>query len=519
MGTKAGADAYSWGNGILGQLGLGRRGTTKGRMIPTLILSLHEKYPSGVVAVAAGANFTAVATITGEVLSFGHAEYNQHGTGTLSNDYVDPYHFFEPRKVDLKSASRSGEDVMIVGLNCGSVFTLATDSAGNLHSWGWNESGVLGHGFSHFSSAPQRIDRLGARATGCKIAQVSCGAKHVIALVKHQGAPWAAHYRHILEDSSYADCILVVDSYLKGPLGAPAARLHCHRAVLATRCSYLQGFIRAAERADPGAKTIELSFGGPQYNSVTMRCLVEYLYLDRTSIPSHKRKEMAEIAKEFMLPGLHRQCYASTLDSTTSSFLADMTAMMQDQSRCDVVFVCKQRTLSGREEAEIPWRLFGHKFVLSRIPYFEAMFSGTFADCQNYVTVESKEMLEINVSGLVEDGIELQTLSMLIKFTYWGCTVSPHNAHGEESISTNEVMAVLVAANRLGFSSLGQVCERLISMALRHASEEDLVNCMAFAHEFNLPRLERQCVDLLRVLSYGHSLSSEKQRDSRQTTA
>lgn len=44
-GTQdTGGDAFIWGNGMLGQLGLGRRGTSKGRLLPTLIPTLHAVF-------------------------------------------------------------------------------------------------------------------------------------------------------------------------------------------------------------------------------------------------------------------------------------------------------------------------------------------------------------------------------------------------------------------------------------------------------------------------------------------
>lgn len=34
------------------------------------------------------------------MFSFGHAEYNQHGTGNRAySDYVDPHYFFVPRSI------------------------------------------------------------------------------------------------------------------------------------------------------------------------------------------------------------------------------------------------------------------------------------------------------------------------------------------------------------------------------------------------------------------------------------
>ena len=47
---------------------------------------------------------------------------------------------------------------------CGSNYTLGLDMHGDLFSWGWNESGVLGHGLHHYSSEPQKVAGIGSHA-------------------------------------------------------------------------------------------------------------------------------------------------------------------------------------------------------------------------------------------------------------------------------------------------------------------------------------------------------------------
>ena len=153
-----GADAYVFGNGSLGQLGIGIRGTSKGRLLPTLVEELFLHYPKGIVDVAAGGNFTVFVTIDGSVYSCGHSEYNQHASGTL--DYVDPNYFYTPRKVPILHKGKANDDTYlsngivgydssavhakIVKVSCGFNFTIGIDTDGDVYSWGWNESGVLG---------------------------------------------------------------------------------------------------------------------------------------------------------------------------------------------------------------------------------------------------------------------------------------------------------------------------------------------------------------------------------------
>ena len=48
-GNGGAGDVYVCGSGALGQLGLGRRGTSNGRLLPTLVPALRRALPCGVV--------------------------------------------------------------------------------------------------------------------------------------------------------------------------------------------------------------------------------------------------------------------------------------------------------------------------------------------------------------------------------------------------------------------------------------------------------------------------------------
>lgn len=71
-------------------------------------------------------------------------------------------------------------------------------------------------------------------------------------------------------------------------------------------------------------------------------------------------------------------------------------------------------------------------------------------------------------------------------------------------------MAILVAANRLGFTSLTQQCERVLSLHLGHYFPFNAQNCLDFAVAYNIPRLERQCREILQKAPVS-SVSGQKQ--------
>jgi hypothetical protein len=71
VAVTAGADCFSWGLGVFGQLG---HGTTKDSLRPQLIRR-NEALASGVVQVACGSNHTVFRTQDGKLQACGHSEY------------------------------------------------------------------------------------------------------------------------------------------------------------------------------------------------------------------------------------------------------------------------------------------------------------------------------------------------------------------------------------------------------------------------------------------------------------
>jgi alpha-tubulin suppressor-like RCC1 family protein len=126
-------EAWVWGNGALGQLGLGRR--VSGRRVP---VPLVVGGGASVSFVAAGANHS-VCICDGAVYSWGHGEYGQHGGNTNlgARDLEDSFHFYLPRRVAFEEPG-----VRFVAAACGACFSLGLTDDGRVFSWGWNGHGV-----------------------------------------------------------------------------------------------------------------------------------------------------------------------------------------------------------------------------------------------------------------------------------------------------------------------------------------------------------------------------------------
>ena len=352
-------ELFVWGNGSLGQLGLGRDIT--GRRLPTL-LSPAPWYGEAVTAefeeehlpprriefptfVAAGSNHSVcicdrciVATpgaassmhgavpgddsMTSVIYSWGHGEYGQHGSvqNVSSSDLVDAFFFYTPRRVPLDHLFCNDDDDdddddesetpvpplslvpdaaspaealtapstrrstrRFVEAACGSCFSLASTSRGEVASWGWNSFGCLGHGpgaTGCVAHPPAIVATLGARFDAPAF-RIAAGGSHASAVarssVSDRGA--AGRMRRLLpafgtkseSESSTAggekaaalfraDVFLSVDAAPKTSRGSrEERRFFAHRVVLETRCPKLRELFGAAETAAAEAPSSALS--------------------------------------------------------------------------------------------------------------------------------------------------------------------------------------------------------------------------------------------------------------------
>jgi hypothetical protein len=647
--------AYSWGSGMLNQLGLGARGSSKGRLLPTLIPFFQQNFPMQVTCVAAGANFSAISVQNGEVYSFGHAEYSQHGTGHIATrDYVDPYYYFEPRIVHLPvreiivdGSTTTRQPIIVKSIVCGAMFTIAITENGELYSWGWNEGYALGRNIRIFAQAPQRIDKIGKLVGGNdenRLAMVSCGTKHCFVLKEEIGAPRLHAYRRLLSQPEYTDLMITIDepTFLIGSsstssnhnihqqalagrnqkfanqyaallalannnnnnnnnnstlstmasssASASASALGnipppphplptmsntiietefpCHRAIVATRSKYLHGLIATAsyyqqkEQSSPPplsstatntTSKVSIHLSGAHYNAVTIHCLLEYLYLNRVHIPSHKKREMILVAKELHLPDLEQMIIDSTSFDNTNEILTSTQQQEKHQQQqryltslsnlihnenlyADIVFIqhhAERSSIAISQEQETSifhpehnqQSLFGHRAIIQRIGYFEALLSSHFQDNMQYAQVEYIDTMGhsftipvqvIDVTHILEDDeIEFSMFHKLLEYAYLcamptNSTVETSSSSSSSSSSTtsstcqmdmDEIMKLIVLSNRLGFTPLAQHCERQLALRIAYSSVEEVTQYHRFAQYFNLPRLEMQCFNFLRQMN------------------
>ncbi|CAN5494011.1 hypothetical protein BH10ACT2_BH10ACT2_26520 [soil metagenome] len=156
---------YTFGTNEAGQLGFSENsGTDVPNPIPTQIMT-------GVAQVAAGAYHSIALKTDGTVWTFGDNEDGQLGRATNSGTAT-------PNPVPAQVV---GLPAVIVAIAAGGFHSLAVDAAGNLWTWGLNDSGQLGTagpnlGTGNPNPTPTQVTTLS------HVSQIAAGAFHSLVL-------------------------------------------------------------------------------------------------------------------------------------------------------------------------------------------------------------------------------------------------------------------------------------------------------------------------------------------------
>jgi len=300
---------------------------------------------------------------------------------------------------------------------------------------------------------------------------VATGAKHVLVLAQTQCNSWARRFAP--PDASLspeAAASEFVDCYLQ--CEGDSVGLPCHKAVLAARSHYLRGYILAAEADGDSLQPVRIQLGSCSVASA--KNLLEYIYKDTAPAISNPRQrlQLAGLAAELGLRALVQQLQSGSWnpsgDGCHSTYVQDMTALLADSQLADMAFTASPGLLPpGLGEQRLQAAL-AHRAVVSRIPYYAALLGGRFSDSQRLLEAEDplqQRRFEVDIDGLLLDGISLETFQALLHFAYAG-ELALLAGHSLSEPQLDSLMNILVAANRLGFQLLAVQCERKLAMNL-----------------------------------------------------
>ena len=159
-------EAYSWGWGENGRLGLGDE---EKRINPTVIDKLKDDLLFATRAIC-GASHTAVITDNGDLVTFGWNLYGQCGIQV-------------PSSVLLPVVAMSGK--IVTQASCGFAHTGAVTARGELWMFGFGEEGQLGDGMEESRFSPE-ITEVDVNNEGVRALSVCCGHTHTMVCVSNE---------------------------------------------------------------------------------------------------------------------------------------------------------------------------------------------------------------------------------------------------------------------------------------------------------------------------------------------
>lgn len=485
---------FSWGLGVLGQLGTGKN----------LAWCPEEvKLARPVVSVAAGSHHSVAVTDEGKVYTWGHSEYGQHGAGETFDDLQHKAHYFFPR---IQQALANDPRIHVVRACCSSHSTFALTRDGSVLSWGWNAFGVLGNGKYQHSVHPQHVFGLKDNT----VVAVGAGSNHCAVAVRPRGAHYSLRYHRVLASGDFADLVFLVG-------GRTRERLKAHQVVVSARSSYLNGLLRVlvsccfndedVTKTDDGL-TVDLFHDVDVH---VFRAFLTFLYTNRLDVASHRRKALGEFANRVCCDALVEQCLDTwrkervalkrppsrhseqlralePASSEAREFGDDLKRMVLSEKLADVVFLWPMPDEANGEAFE---RLPAHKAILAQVEYFRTMFMGGFSEgdpalgVNSVPTVVSKRTVhEIPLHYMHRDGVSLEAFKRLLLWSYTGCY---DLLSGE--LAPRDVMELYVGASLLGLTVLASRCELQLVELLPQLDVTSLQACEDFAERFDARRL------------------------------
>jgi len=150
-------ELFTFGAGGSGRLG---HGGLQRELVPRLVAALTENQ---VIGAAAGSTHTVVWTEAGELFTFGYGVYGNLGHGGEHDELV-------PKLVEALTEKK------VIGASAADTHTVVWTEAGELFTFGWGDSGKLGHGGEQHESVPRLVEAL----AGKKVIGASAGYSHTV---------------------------------------------------------------------------------------------------------------------------------------------------------------------------------------------------------------------------------------------------------------------------------------------------------------------------------------------------
>ena len=208
LALRSDGTVWAWGYNYYGQIG---DDTSTSRPLPQRVLGARGRPISGIQAIAAGFTHALALRTDGTLVGWGRDTYGQVGDGSI----LDIHHAVPV--VDAFGAPVTG----VRAISAGESHSLALTTAGAVLAWGHNNAGQLGDGSVTDRSVPAAIGLTG-------ITGISAGSEHSLAVATDRTAyAWGRNAQYQLGDGTLTDRrrpgrVLDAELVPITPVGAPS---------------------------------------------------------------------------------------------------------------------------------------------------------------------------------------------------------------------------------------------------------------------------------------------------------
>lgn len=480
---------WSWGLGVFGQLG---HSSLRDEPVPRKIVTFTVKaarFPIDddpevplpvpdtiqedsrsidIDQIACGAHHSLVLDTEGRIWSWGSAEYGQQGGSKnyedLATKDAKEQHFYYSVPRLLPSGLNGKRPVKIA---CGNLHNIALTEDGCMWTWGWGQTGALGHGNRRFQLFPTVINALRGDPIRC----IAGGARTTFAVTSGTSTSFAFDFLPWVNNPQYSDLTIHL---------ARNKTLVAHKVIVFARCPALHAAYQLGQRFGDPATSDALRF--PKIDPLIFNGLLNYLYSDHLRVPPHLVGRLAVLALRLKLPRLVALCerYLSLEEGAErnaqddiivpkSTWEEDMKPSFDDPSYSDF----KLLTVSGS--------LHAHRVILhARCEYFTTLFMSSFTD---------SHAKELDVPNMT-----LDQLTPLIMYLYTNAT---------EHVDSDNIVDLLHSSDRFLVEDLKQSIELQLEQAV---DDDSVFDALLISESTATPRLRNACFS--RIISNLEALKS-----------
>jgi alpha-tubulin suppressor-like RCC1 family protein len=498
---------WSWGLGVFGQLG---HSSLRDEPIPRKLVSftcqanvpvpIDDGYDAEVVVpeavqeaskqicisqIACGAHHSLALDTEGRIWSWGSSEYGQQGgsknhedLGTREGQSKEQHFYYSiPR-------------MLIGGLNgkrpvkiaCGNLHNIAVTEDGCMWTWGWGQTGALGHGNRRFQLFPTVINALRGDPIRC----IAGGARTSFAVTSGTSTSFAFDFLPWVNNPQYSDLTIHL---------ARNKTLQAHKVIVFSRCPALRASYELGNRFgdfQDSSNSLKL----PKIDHLVFQGLLNYIYSDHLRCPPHLVGRLALLALRLRLPRLVSLCerYLSLEEGaereSTEEIIVPKSTWEQDLA----IALDEKRfadfTLKAGGE-----KIFTHRVILhARCDYFTTLFKSAFTD---------SKAKELDLPNLTKD-----QLMALLTYLYTNST---------DHVDSDNIVDLLHSSDRFLVEDLKQTIELKLEQAI---DDDSVVDALLISETTATPRLRNACFSriIANIDQFKSSPGLKKLRDAMPTT-